>query len=432
MNARFDGRGYLADPRDPHATPPQELFVVPREGGDPRQLTTQGVNVQSPSWRPDSRALVFTANTFERDEYVYERADIFTVELEGPVRRVTDDGFDHSAAVWAADGSIVAVREQSLNQIIAASQTFGSPTDLYRFPADGGTPVNLTAAWDYIPGPPRIAPEGRVLQFTAGVAGSTHLFRVPLTGGAVEPVTRGNRRIADASIAWDVAARRLRRRRCHPPRPRSTSRHLDGSGERRLIAVQRRAPAPRSAPRPAEPAAVSSKDGTAVEGWVIMPATADRPHARAAHPRHPRRTARRLRQRLLGAVPALGGARATPCSTPTRAAPPSTARQLLWATWGGWGGRDFEDVMAGVDHVVARYPIDPKRLGVTGYSYGGLSHQLGDHADARASPRRSSALGSPTGSATTAPPTSRAPRRASSTVRRGRRGAPRRCSSGRR
>ena len=48
--------------------------------------------------------------------------------------------------------------------------------DLYRFPAGGGTPVNLTASWDYIPGTPRIAPEGRVLQFTAGVAGSTHSF----------------------------------------------------------------------------------------------------------------------------------------------------------------------------------------------------------------------------------------------------------------
>ena len=46
--------------------------------------------------------------------------------------------------------------------------------------------------------------------------------------------------------------------------------------------------------------------------------------------------------------------------------------KYLWATWGGWGGRDYEDVMAGVDHVLARYPVDPKRLGVTGYSYGGF------------------------------------------------------------
>jgi len=74
MNARFDGRGYLPDPRDPYATPPNELFVVARDGGTPRQLTTQGVTVQTPSWKADSRALVFTSNMFERDEHTYERA----------------------------------------------------------------------------------------------------------------------------------------------------------------------------------------------------------------------------------------------------------------------------------------------------------------------------------------------------------------------
>jgi dipeptidyl aminopeptidase/acylaminoacyl peptidase len=33
---------------------------------------------------------------------------------------------------------------------------------------------------------------------------------------------------------------------------------------------------------------------------------------------------------------------------------------------------DNEDVMAGVDHAVGKYSIDEKRLGVTGYSYGGF------------------------------------------------------------
>ena len=33
MNIRYDQRGYLPDPRDPHATPPAELYVVAREGG---------------------------------------------------------------------------------------------------------------------------------------------------------------------------------------------------------------------------------------------------------------------------------------------------------------------------------------------------------------------------------------------------------------
>ena len=45
---------------------------------------------------------------------------------------------------------------------------------------------------------------------------------------------------------------------------------------------------------------------------------------------------------------------------------------FMYATRGKWGELDTEDVMAGVDAALARYPeIDPARLGVSGGSYGG-------------------------------------------------------------
>ena len=369
MNARFDGRGYLPDPRDPHATPPQELFVVSRDGGAPRQLTTQGVDVVQPSWRPDSRALVFTSNMAQRDEHVYERADIFTVDLEGRTTRVTDDGFDHGAPIWTADGSIVALREQSLNQILAAKQTHGSPTDLYRFPAGGGSPVNLTAGWDYIPSAPRIAPEGRVVAFTAGVAGSTHLFRVPLTGGAVEQVTRGNRRLADASIAWDAQrVAYVAGDATHPAEVHVAA--LDGSGERRLSSFND-ALVTAVRPRPAEPVRFTSRDGTPIEGWLLLPGSADAsnrvPLILAIHGGpHSAYGSDFSVQFQLWAARGYAVLYTNPRGST------EYGEKHLWDTWGGWGGRDYEDVMAGVDHVVARYPIDPKRLGVTGYSYGGF------------------------------------------------------------
>jgi dipeptidyl aminopeptidase/acylaminoacyl peptidase len=46
--------------------------------------------------------------------------------------------------------------------------------------------------------------------------------------------------------------------------------------------------------------------------------------------------------------------------------------KFLWATWGGWGKLDYQDVMAGVDYALDHYPLDRKRLGVSGYSYGGF------------------------------------------------------------
>src|SRR6185436_2359499 len=72
LNYRFDQRGYLPDPRDADATPPEELFIVARAGGQPQQLTSTTVTVRGPAWRPDSQALAFVANVHERDEYTYE------------------------------------------------------------------------------------------------------------------------------------------------------------------------------------------------------------------------------------------------------------------------------------------------------------------------------------------------------------------------
>ena len=40
--------------------------------------------------------------------------------------------------------------------------------------------------------------------------------------------------------------------------------------------------------------------------------------------------------------------------------------------WADWGNKDFEDVMAGVDYAVAEGYADPERLGVGGWSYGGI------------------------------------------------------------
>lgn len=369
MNARFDGRGYLPDPRDPAATPPEELFIVAREGGTPRQLTTLGVNVQGVAWRPDSTALAFAANTHQRDEYTYDRADLFTVDLSNTLTRITDDGFDHGAPVWTASGdALIAHREQSLNQVLAARQEHGSPTDVYRFPLPRGTPVNLTASWDLIPGIPRPSPDGRFVYFNAGRAGTTHLYRVPAAGGAVEQVTTGDRRLVDISIAWPAERLAYAASSVGAPAEIFTA-GLDGSNERALTSINSGLVA-KVAFRPAERLSFKSKDGTPVEGWLMMPETtagARVPLVLAIHggPHGAYGTDFNFQFQWMAA-----NGLAVLYTNPRGST--EYGETHLWATWGGWGGLDYEDVMAGVDHVVARYPVDAKRMGVTGYSYGGF------------------------------------------------------------
>jgi dipeptidyl aminopeptidase/acylaminoacyl peptidase len=45
---------------------------------------------------------------------------------------------------------------------------------------------------------------------------------------------------------------------------------------------------------------------------------------------------------------------------------------FLKSVLGDWGGEDYLDIMAGVDAMSSRPYVDPERLGITGYSYGGF------------------------------------------------------------
>ncbi|MDB5387288.1 MAG: putative secreted peptidase [Planctomycetaceae bacterium] len=46
-------------------------------------------------------------------------------------------------------------------------------------------------------------------------------------------------------------------------------------------------------------------------------------------------------------------------------------KKFRYANYEDWGGGDFRDLMAGVDHVIGMGVADPERMGVMGWSYGG-------------------------------------------------------------
>jgi dipeptidyl aminopeptidase/acylaminoacyl peptidase len=382
MNARFDQRGYLPDPRDTLTTPAAELYVVPRTGGVSRALTHFGVDVQDVAWSPDSRTLALVANLHQRDEYTYERGDLFVVDLEGKTKRYTDDGYDHSAPAWSPDGkSIIVRREQGLSAVIAAKMLRGAPIDLYRVAVDASLDdtarwQNLTPSWDLIPGRPEVDRSGRTVRFDAEVGGDHHLFRVPIAGGAVEQVTQGARRLSGFSTS--AGEELMAYAATDPGRPAEVYvASLDGSCSDRALRCERRLSDLNASFRSevlldsATRLQFTSKDGTHVEGWLLMPphAPGDKlPLVLAVHggPHGAYGNNFDFELQLFASK-----GYAVLYTNPRGST--GYGEDFLWATWGGgWGIKDYEDVMAGVDYVIAHYPIDPKRLGVTGYSYGGF------------------------------------------------------------
>lgn len=365
MSFRFDRRGYLPDPRDPAATPPEELYVVPRVGGSPTLLTHLGVNVQSPVWSPDSRRLAWVADSHQRDEYVYERADVWLADLDGRIRRLTDDGYHHRSPAWSPDGRFLVFRRmKGLNLVIEAKQDHGAPVDVFRMAAEGGSMENLTSEWDLRPGEPRWSPDGRFIYFEAGIRGNSHLFRVPVSEGGVEQVTRG--------ISLSSSGERLAYAATDSARPSEIfSARVDGSDERKITGFHD-ALVEEVQLSVGEPILYPSKDGTEIEGWILLPP--GYPTAQGPYPLilsihggpHGAYGNRFSFQFQLWAATGYAVLYTNPRGST------GYGENFLYATWGGWGSLDFDDVMAGVDAALKQYAFDEKRCGVTGYSYGGF------------------------------------------------------------
>lgn len=366
MNIRFDGRGYLPDPRDPSATPPSELYVVAREGGTPKQLTHLGVDVVAAAWRPDSSALALTADSHQRDEYSYERADLWTVDLAGEIRRLTDDGYEYDSPAWSPDGrSLVFRRRQGLNQVIQSKQNHGAAVDLYRMPVEGGRMTNLTADWDLIPDAPGWGANSEFVYFAGAEGGDTQLFRLAAAGGRVERITKGDRSLGGFSFskAFDRMAYTATDA-LHPAEVFAA--RMDTSGEVKLSALNETLKDVQLSP--AERIHFRSQDGTQIEGWIIMPHAGKSPYPLilAIHggPHGAYGTHFDYEFQWLAA-----NGYAVLYTNPRGST--GYGEKFLWGTWGGWGKLDYQDVMAGVDYALEKYPLDRKRLGVTGYSYGG-------------------------------------------------------------
>ena len=369
MNFRFDGRGYLPDPRDPKATPPSELFVVAASGGEPKQLTHLGVDVLNPSWRPDSKALAFTADSHQRDEYSYERADLWTVALDTAPKRITlDDGWHHLSPSWSPDGKSIAVlREEGLNKVLAAKRTQGAPIDMYLFPAEGGAAKNLTPDWDDMPGPPHWAADAKSIYFHAGIKGTAQLFQINIANAKVTQVTQGDRVLSDVSLVGDQMAYTVTTSD-HPVELYAGSLH---GGETKLTNIQD-ALISKWQTGKVERIRYDSKDGTSIDGWVVLP-----PGYNANGPLYPMvltihggphgefTSGFSFEEQLIAASGYIVVYTNPRGST-------GYGEKFRWGTWGGWGDLDFDDVMGGVDYALKHYHADPKRLGVTGYSYGGF------------------------------------------------------------
>ena len=98
-----DGAGYL-DPGFTH------IFVIPADGGAPRQLTSGDYNHGSSlSWSPDSATIYFSANRNEDWEYDFRNSEVYAVQARtGIISALTESPGPDRSPMVSPDGKKIA------------------------------------------------------------------------------------------------------------------------------------------------------------------------------------------------------------------------------------------------------------------------------------------------------------------------------------
>src|ERR1043166_2757477 len=103
MVYRTDENGYLEEAH-------KQLFVVPADGGTPRQLTHGPFDHEGPfAWTPEGKGIIFSANRHDDWEYQPINSEIYEVTIsDGSIKALTErNGPDHSPTL-SPDGRQIA------------------------------------------------------------------------------------------------------------------------------------------------------------------------------------------------------------------------------------------------------------------------------------------------------------------------------------
>src|SRR2546423_298838 len=181
LSYKFNDTGWFDDKRS-------HIWVVDVADGYASQITSgEAWNDPDPQWSPDSSRIAFVS---DRTRHAFDESrntDVFVIPFSGgPIRKISDHDEEDNSPRWSPDGKLIAfigrIHERDHPKIVVA-------------PAGGGASRNVSPELDLIPSNLRWAEQGRALYFETGVRGETHLFRVEAKDGKLTQVTRGPRSV---------------------------------------------------------------------------------------------------------------------------------------------------------------------------------------------------------------------------------------------
>jgi len=356
-----DERGYLP-PRETRR--PSHLYLVPLAGGQPRQLTTGELSQSAPAWSPDGRTIAFAQDTTENREVRDDASPgLFLYSLADSSTRPLATGFSQSSdPVWSPDGRSIA---------FTCSKGRGEQSDVCVVPAGGGTARNLTGDWNLDPNGITWSADGKTLYFSAETNGNVHLFSAAVSGGAVRPVTSGERQLRGFTLSTD--SRSLAYTSSDVTHGTELYVTSLGRGQERRLTSFNDSLFKQVTLIPADTFWFTGTGGLKIQGWLMKPygyqpgktyplvlSIHGGPHSNYGNVLFPE-------------FQMLAGQGYWMLFTNPRGSS-GYGHAFTFSTRGRWGMEDYQDLMQAVDVAIARTKggVDTTRMAVLGGSYGGF------------------------------------------------------------
>ena len=357
LQYRRDGQGFTDEGY-------RHIFVVPASGGTPRQLTSGSHDHTGGKWTPDGKSIVFSGQ--QSDDWQWRESDIYAVNVaSGALKQLTTRKGPDTAPAISPDGKRIAYTGYDWTKDTWVD------SKVYVMNADGSNARLVSGDWDRSPQSLQWAPDGSGVYFTAQSEGVQNVYFLPLNGagGTVKPITTGTHMLTLSDVsAAGLAVGTL----SSPQRPADVV-MLDIKNKaavRQLTSVNDDILAGKKLGQVTE-MWYTAPDGLKVQGWYITPPDFDPTR------KYP------MQLHIHGGPHSMYGVGFN-FGWQEHAA---NGYVILYTNPRGSTGygskfgneimraypsKDFDDLMAGVDSLLARGFVDPKNLFVTGCSGGGV------------------------------------------------------------
>jgi len=335
----------------------QRIAVLDLAAGRVRRVSPEGLYVYDYDWSPDGKT--FAAEAVEGSgTNDYWIAELYAVPAGGgPARSLWKPPLQIAVPRFSPDGKTIAV----IHGLMSDEGSNGG--DVWEVPLSGGEPRNLTPDWRASARSLAFRPSGRILA-TAHMEGEMGVAEIDPASRRIETLWRGPETLEELALARDgVASAVLRQSFTRAPEAAA------GPIGRWTALTRENADAKRFWGK-AESLVWESGDFR-VQGWLLYPDQFDParryPMAVSVHGGPSSAASPAWPQRWNGLLPARGYF----VFLPNPRGSYGFGEEFVQGNVKDFGHGDLADILSGVDAALKAAPIDPARLGILGWSYGG-------------------------------------------------------------